>query len=340
MSNQKPITDHQVQENAWHIGSQTLPPPAGASDVLRDSIANTPRPDVEAMGQITPRNQEEWLAVIKQSDDSKVEMLQSLLDQFPVTVQEDQIAGVPVYHVTPAQVDSRHAKHLFIYVHGGAYILNRGKVGIIEAILIAQRCQIPVLSIDYRMPPEHPFPAGLEDVVAVYRHLLEKHPATSLAVGGTSAGGGLILAAMSKFIELGLDLPGALYTGTPWTDLTKTGDSYITNEGVDRLLITYGGLLAGAARLYAGDHDLKDPLLSPVYGEFHGFPPTFLVTGTRDLFLSNTARAHIKMRAAGVAADLLVYEGVSHGDYAFEATSPESMQTYTELNAFLLQHLQ
>jgi acetyl esterase/lipase len=139
---------------------------------------------------------------------------------------------------------------------------------------------------------------------------------------------------------LGIDVPGALYAGTPWADLTKTGDSYIINQGVDRLLITYDGLLAGAARLYAGDLDLKDPLLSPVYGEFHGFPPTFLVTGTRDLFLSNTARVHTKIRAAGVVADLLVYEGVSHGDYAFEPTSPESLMTYAELNAFLLRHLQ
>ncbi len=340
MTNQKSTTDHQVQGNAWHLGSRTLPPPAGASDVMRTSIANTPQPDVEAMRQITPRNQDEWLAVIKQTDDPKVEALQSLLDQFPVTVQEDQIAGVPVYHVTPAQVDSRHANHLFVYVHGGAYILNRGKVGIIEAILIALRCQIPVLSIDYRMPPEHPFPAGMDDVVAVHRHLLEEHPAASLALGGTSAGGGLILATTSKLIELGVDVPGALYAGTPWTDLTKTGDSYITNEGVDRLLITYDGLLEGAAHLYAGNNDLKDPLISPVYGEFHGFPPTFLVTGTRDLFLSNTARAHTKLRASGVVADLLVFEGVSHGDYVFEATSPESMQTYTELNAFLVQHLQ
>ena len=324
----------------WNIGSRTLPPPAGASDVMRDSIASTPQPDVEAMRQLAPRTKEEWLAVIKQTDAPKVEVLQSLLDQFPVTVQEDQIAGVPVHHVTPMQVDSRHANHLFVYVHGGAYILNRGKVGVMEAILIAQRCQIPVLSIDYRMPPEHPFPAGMEDVVVVYRHLLEQHPAASLALGGTSAGGGLILATTIKLIEMGVDVPGALYAGTPWSDLTKTGDSYITNQGVDRLLITYDGLLEGAAHLYAGNNDLKDPLISPVYGKFHDFPPTFLVTGTRDLFLSNTARTHTKMRAAGVVADLLVFEGVSHGDYAFEPASPESMQTYAELNTFLLRHLQ
>ena len=131
-----------------------------------------------------------------------------------------------------------------------------------------------------------------------------------------------------KFIEVGLDVPGALYAGAPWTDLTKTGDSYFTNEGIDRLLITYAGFLEGAAYLYAGDHDLKDPRISPIYGDFHGFPPTFLVTGTRDLFLSNTARTHTKIRAAGVAADPLVHEGVSHGDYASEPASPESLQTY------------
>ena len=340
MANQKPTTDQQVQENAWHIDSRILPPPAGASDVLRDSIANTPQPDVDAMRQLAPRTKEEWLAVIQQTDAPKEDGLQTLLAQFPDTDQENQIAGVPVYHVTPAQVDPRHENHLFVYVHGGAYILNRGKVGVMEAILIAQRCQMPVLSIDYRMPPEHPFPAGMEDVVVVYRHLLEQHPATSLALGGTSAGGGLILATTIKLIELGVDLPGALYAGTPWTDLTKTGDSYITNQGVDRLLITYDGLLEGAAHLYAGSIDLKDPLISPVYGTFHDFPPTFLVTGTRDLFLSHTARTHTKMRAAGVAADLLVFEGVSHGDYAFEPTSPESLQTYAELSAFLLRHLQ
>ena len=92
--------------------------------------------------------------------------------------------------------------------------------------------------------------------------------------------------------------------------------------------------------MYAGDLDLKDPRVSPVYGDFAGFPPTFLVTGTRDLFLSNTVRTHIKLRQAGVVAEVLVYEGVSHGDYAALADSPESVHAYAELNAFLLQHLQ
>jgi acetyl esterase/lipase len=92
--------------------------------------------------------------------------------------------------------------------------------------------------------------------------------------------------------------------------------------------------------LYAGGRDLKDPLVSPHYGPVDGFPPTLLVTGTRDMLLSNTARTHIKLRQAGVEADLLVYEGVSHADYIVVMNSPESLHAYAELNAFLLQHLQ
>ena len=140
-------------------------------------------------------------------------------------------------------------------------------------------------------------------------------------------------------VELGVDVPGALYLGTPGADMSKTGDSYYMNDGVDRLLVTYDGLVEAAVRLYANGRDLKDPLVSPLYGDFHGFPPTLLVTGTRDLLLSATARAHIKLRQAGVVADILVYEGMSHGDYGVEAASPESLHAYAELNAFLLQHL-
>ena len=328
------------QETSWSIGTRTLPAPTGASDVLRNSIMNTPAPDVEALRQLTPKNKAEWLAAIAKRDEESVAQVRVFTEKLVVSVENDEIEGVKVHHVIPAEIDTRHENHLFCYVHGGAYILNGGEAGVTEAILIAHRAKMRVLSIDYRMPPEHPFPAGLDDVVTVYQHLLGNRPAKSMALGGVSAGGGLILAAVQKFVQLDLDLPGVLYAGTPWTDLTKTGDSYYTNEGIDRGLVTYEGILEEAAKMYAGDYALKDPLISPIYGNFHGFPPTFLVTGTRDLFLSNTVRAHIDLRAAGVEADILVYEGVSHGDYAFEVDSPESQLTYAELNAFLLQHLQ
>ena len=218
-------------------------------------------------------------------------------------------------------------------------MLGAGRAGLPEAIIIAHLVKIPVVSIDYRMPPEHPFPAALDDVLAVWRSLLAERPAKAMALGGTAAGGGLILASTLRFMELGLETPGALWAGTPWADLTKTGDSHFTNEGIDRGLVSYHGALEVSANLYADGRDLGTPLISPVYGDFVGFPPTYLVTGTRDLFLSDVVRVHRKMRVAGVVADLNVYEGVSHGDYAFVMDSPEMDQVFGELGEFLLRHL-
>ena len=106
-----------------------------------------------------------------------------------------------------------------------------------------------------------------------------------MALGGTSAGGGLVLASTHRFIELGIPVAGALFAGTPEADLTKTGDSYFTNEGVDYILVTYEGILAGAAKLYAGDHSMTNPLISPVYGDFTGFfspKNVMLLTGSTD----------------------------------------------------------
>ena len=117
------------------------------------------------------------------------------------------------------------------------------------------------------------------------------------------------------------------------------GDTIHTNQDVDRNIPRYEGFIEAAVRLYAGDIDVKDPRISPIYGDFDGFPATLLVTGTRDLFLSNTVRTHIKLREAGVVADLLVYEGISHGDYLHEAASPESHHFVDELSSFFAQHL-
>ena len=328
------------QENSWTIGVREVPAPAGASDELRESIRATPAPDVEASRWAEPKSDAEWTALIQQRDGAGGASLAALEEQFGVSIRRDTIEGVNVYYVTPAIVDPIHEGHLFLHVHGGGYVFSGGDRGVFEAVVAAARAKMPALSIDYRMPPDHPFPAAIDDVVTVYKHLLQKMSAKSIAIGGTSAGGGLALASVHKFKALDLDLPGAIYAGTPWADLTVTGDTLFTNEGLDRVLVTPGGLLTDAARLYAGGRDLKDPLISPVYGDFQGFPPTYLVTGTRDMFLSDTARTHRKLRAAGVIADLNVYEGMSHAGYLIVINSPESAMVFEEMNAFFQKHLE
>ena len=163
------------------------------------------------------------------------------------------------------------------------------------ALALPFPCDRLLLLIEYRMPPKHPFPAAVEDVVAVWKSLLKKRDAKSMALGGTSAGGGLVLASTHKLIGLGIPVPGALFAGTP--------------------------------------------LISPVYGDFKGVPSTYLVSGTRDMFLSNTVRTHRKLRTADLVADLNVYEGFSHGEYLKVIDSPESQQVFAELGAFLLKYL-
>jgi monoterpene epsilon-lactone hydrolase len=336
------ITSVQIlaEEKAWVLQERTLPVPTVVSDTQRDSIAKPGQPDVTAtIRDLTFKTNEEWVEFIAAADKAATAGATDLDERLKVTIKEEKVAGVTVYSVTPVNINPVNRKRLFVHTHGGAYVLKNGRAGLAEAILIAHRAAIPVLSIDYRMPPRHPFPAAIDDVAAVWKSLLKKRDAQSMALGGTSAGGGLTLASTHKFKALGLPLPGALFAGTPWADLSKTGDSYFTNEGADNVLVAYEGLLEGAVKLYAGDHDLKDPLLSPVYGDFKDFPPTYLVSGTRDMFLSNTVRTHRKLRTAGVEADLNVYESFSHGDYLKVIDSPESKQVYAELGAFLLEHL-
>ena len=155
-----------------------------------------------------------------------------------------------------------------------------------------------VVYADYRMAPDFPYPAAIDDAMAVYRELLKRRPAESIGVFGTSTGGAMTLILALRAKDEGLPLPAALAAGTPWAQINEVGDSYVTNEGVDNVLVSYHGWLEGAARLYAAGHDMEDPYLSPVNGDVRGFPPTLLTSGTRDLFLSNTVRMHLKLRQA------------------------------------------
>lgn len=204
---------------------------------------------------------------------------------------------------------------------------------------IAYYAQMRAISIDYRTIPLHPFPAALDDVLAVYQELLKDYDPAAMAIGGSSAGGNLSMASIHNFNMRGIPVPGAYFGGTPWADIAKEGDSYFINEGIDRILPVYEGELGDQATLYAGGEDMKNPLISPVYGDFSNFPPAQLVTGTRDLLLSPTIRAHRAMRAAGVEADLNVYEGLSHGEFLIYTDLPESAEVFTELGAFLDKHL-
>ena len=161
-----------------------------------------------------------------------------------------------------------------------------------------------------------------------------------IAVEGASAGAGMTLSLMLRAKAEGLPIPGAIAPGSPPADMTNTGDSRKTNEWVDSVIVSIDAPYAkSVAQLYADGHDLKDPQLSPIYGEFHGMPPAILTTGTRDLFLSDTVRVHRKLRRAGVVADLEVYEGLSHAQYLFDPMLTVPSEVFGEIARFFDEHL-
>jgi acetyl esterase/lipase len=282
----------------------------------------------------------EWKALQKQRDEAAAKAVQPLKQQLHVSVTEETIAGVRAYRVKPQTIAPENRNRLLVHVHGGAYVLGGGEAAAREAVLAAYFGKIEAVSVDYRMPPDFPFPAAIDDSLAVWKEVTKSRDTRKVGLFGTSTGGGMTLALVLKMKEQKLPLPGAIMAGTPWSDLTKSGDTFYTNEYVDNVLGSYDGLLDAAARLYAGKHDLKEPLISPIYGDLKGFPPSILVSGTRDLFLSITVRMHQKLLQNNNVSELLVFEGESHAQYNAAADAPETAAAWTEISQFFNRHLE
>lgn len=268
-----------------------------------------------------------------------VKTIPGMLQRLHVSVKPAVMAGVKVFVVTPETIPAENRDKVLIHVHGGCYVLFPGESGTTEAIMMAGFGHYKVISVDYRMPPEAYFPVALDDAVAVYKDVLKTTPAKNIAFFGTSAGGALTLEMVLRARAEGLPVPGAIAPGTPMSDVTKTGDSFQTNEKVDNVLVSRDGFCDAGTIIYAHGHDLKDPLLSPVYGDMHGFPPAILTTGTRDLLLSNTVRVHRNLLRAGVEAQLEVFEGESHAQYQFDDQLPETKEAFEEIASFFGKHL-
>jgi monoterpene epsilon-lactone hydrolase len=286
-----------------------------------------------------PKDAAAWKALINMRAEVINKTLPGLREKFGVKSEQVTIAGVNCYILTPGIIPEQNRNRLLVHVHGGGYVFAPGEAATREAILMAGVGKFKVISIDYRMPPDFPYPAAMDDAMAVWKDAIKTNDPKKMAIFGTSTGGGMTLAMVLRARTEGLPLPGATAPGTPWSDMTKTGDTFFTNEKVDNILVSNDGWLGEAAKLYANGHDLRDPQLSPIYGDLSGFPPTILTSGTRDLFLSNTVRVHRKLRQAGVVADLHVFEGQSHAQYAGDPDAPETKEHFSELTAFFDRYL-
>jgi acetyl esterase/lipase len=244
-----------------------------------------------------------------------------------------ELGGVPVFDVRPDGVDCGPDAPVYLDIHGGALLMGGGEVCRRMNIGLAMRTGMHTIGVDYRMPPDHPYPVPLDDCVAAYRALLDRYRPEQIAVGGGSAGGNLAPALLLRAHDEGLPMPAALVLLTPECDLTESGDSFDVLEGVDVVLVRR---LRETVELYANGHDLAHPYLSPLFGDLAPFPPTFVQSGTRDLFLSNSVRMHRALRAAGIEAELHVWEAMPHGGFG---AAPEDAEIGQELRAFLAKHL-
>jgi monoterpene epsilon-lactone hydrolase len=274
-----------------------------------------------------------WKALIREMDASVMAALAPAA-QIPADVHETSVDGIPVFVITPEGVSDGSDQPIALDIHGGALVMGGGACCRLMGIASATQVGLRSWAVDYRMPPDHPYPAALDDCITVYRALLEQQPATRIVVRGASAGGNLAAALVLRARDEGLPLPGALVLMTPEVDLTESGDSFQTNLGIVNVLTSS---LAAENALYANGHDLADPYLSPLFGDLTSpFPPTFLQAGTRDLFLSNAVRMHRKLRAGGVDAELHIFEAMPHGGFR---GAPEDFELTAELRRFIASHL-
>ncbi|HLY78544.1 MAG TPA: alpha/beta hydrolase [Caulobacteraceae bacterium] len=247
-----------------------------------------------------------------------------------VTVTDDVIAGVPVRRIAPASGDFDR-RRVLMNVHGGGFATDSGSLT--ENIPIAALGGIEVVAVLYRLAPEHPFPAAVDDALAVYRALLADHDPRDIGVYGTSAGAVIGPQLMMRLRAEALPLPAVLgvFSGEP--DLVGTADSLrIFAQAAEFKALT------DAKWNYVGDADPRDPLLSPIYGDLSGFPPTLCLSSGRDVLLSGTVNLHRALTDAGVAAELTIYDGLPHAFWS-GMLAPESDDAFRRMAGFLTRHL-
>jgi acetyl esterase/lipase len=310
-------------------------------------VPGTPSPQIQKLisapllpgWNVLPKSDQEWQQVVDTRAAATLKTLPGLIERMKVKVEKTPIDGVRAFIVTPESIPPNNRHRVLIHMHGGCYVFSPGESGLPEAVMMAAFGRFRVISVDYRMPPEAHFPAALDDGVTVYNHVLRTTDSKRVAIFGASAGGALTLAIVLRAKQEGIPVPAAIAPGTPMSDVTGVGDSFHTNELVDNVLVSRDGFCQAAAQYYAAGHDMKDPLISPLYGEMAGFPPTILTSGTRDLLLSNTLRVHRKLRQAGVEAALQIFEGQSHAHYLRDDSAPETKEAFAEISEFFDKHM-
>lgn len=266
----------------------------------------------------------------------RMETLARLMIRLPIGVKKESIL---IHKVKAEWISSvsLNATSAILYLHGGGYTLcspatHRGITG-----AFAEVCKTRILVPEYRLAPEHPFPAALEDGLKSYRWLLSQGFAPhQIAMGGDSAGGGLAIATAIRLRDSGEPLPAAMFLISPWTDLTFSGESHHTRQDVDPI---FGNMVhdseTGFAPSYLGQESPSNPLISPLLADLTGLPPSVIHVGDNEVLLNDSTRLFDKMKAANVEVQIHIWQGLWHVFQAFVPFLPESRQSINEIGEFI-----
>lgn len=261
--------------------------------------------------------------------------MQAWIGSFPlpegVSVEAVDAGGVPAEWV---KAPGARKNSVLMYLHGGGYALGSAATGRHLAAALSETAASPVLSVDYRLAPENPFPSAVEDAVAGYRWLIRQGAGPErIAICGDSAGGGLTVAALVALRDAGDPLPSAGICVSPWVDLTCSADSYRTRAGTDPL-ITHENIV-WFANLYLGGEDPKTPLASPLFADLEGLPPLLIQVGSEEVLLDDSIGLHSRARAAGVDSTLEVWDDMIHVWHVFFQMLKEGRDAISRIGEFL-----
>jgi monoterpene epsilon-lactone hydrolase len=263
------------------------------------------------------------------------EMMAAIPVPADVTTSPATLGGIPVVNVEAADADP---EWVIFYLHGGAYAIGTAASSVGLASDLARRAGARLVSVDYRLAPEHPHPAALDDAVAAYRGLLDRGVAASaIAIAGESAGAGLAAATLVALKHVGLPQPTGSVLMSPWADLTLSGDSISAKAAVDPALTPEG--LRRRAIDYVADGDPTADLVSPIFADLTGLPPLLIQAGSHEILLDDATRLASRAAAADVAVTLEVTPGVPHVFQGFAAMLDEGDAALTSAGQFLRAHL-
>ena len=270
-------------------------------------------------------------------DDVSIEQRRAAMDRIDtvprprnVDYSDTVVGGIPAIVATPRHVGpDRH----ILYIHGGAYVLGSPRSHIAMCARLAKRAAARVTVIDYRLAPEHVYPAAIDDCVAAYRAIIREVDPAMVTIAGDSAGGGAALATVGALKAAGDPMPGAIYVLSPWTDLTGSGESVVTRAPFDPMFDGTG--MTEAATLYAGEVPLDHPGVSPLFADPTGYPPTLIQTGIDEILLSDSTRLAQRYEAAGVDVRLDLRDDLWHVYQILAGYMPEATEALVRAAVFI-----